>query len=364
MSTVDEKAVGIDDPTFTQASLLSNRKESFPWSDKVVLGLRDSEINAFAGGIAGALSAFAVCPLDVAKTKLQAQGGLIAIQRSLAKTANSNGSEFAFSGQKYRGMMHTLTTIVREEGIKGLYRGVVPISVGYLPTCAIYFMVYEEAKNRIQFKQSPSLSYMASALIAGASATLATNPIWVIKTRLITQSVNSTVYTGTLDAVCKIYRTEGIKAFYAGLGPALLGLLHVGIQFPMYEKLKRFFGVNENEPILSQVPQILSASVVSKICASSVTYPHEVVRTRVQIRPIQSSTSTNVLVPPVRKYRGIIQTTSTILREEGWRTFYSGLGTNMVRTIPASAITLLSFEIVSSSLRQRRDALLNSVTAP
>jgi hypothetical protein len=53
-----------------------------------------------------------------------------------------------------------------------------------------------------------------------------------------TQSRSETRYRHTLDAAITIYRSEGIRAFYRGLLPSLLGITHVAVQFPLYEKLK------------------------------------------------------------------------------------------------------------------------------
>lgn len=53
-----------------------------------------------------------------------------------------------------------------------------------------------------------------------------------------TQSRDETRYRHTLDAAITIYRSEGIRAFYRGLLPSLLGIAHVAVQFPLYEQLK------------------------------------------------------------------------------------------------------------------------------
>lgn len=49
-------------------------------------------------------------------------------------------------------------------------------------------------------------------------------------------------YRNTLDAVTTIYRTEGFRAFYKGLLPSLMGVSHVAVQFPLYEKAKQWAG--------------------------------------------------------------------------------------------------------------------------
>ena len=78
------------------------------------------------------------------------------------------------------------------------------------------------------------LNHLTCSVIAGASSTLCTNPIWVIKTRLMSQATlhrslaslrtSPYHYQNTLDAARKMYAHEGLRSFYSGLGPALLGL--------------------------------------------------------------------------------------------------------------------------------------------
>lgn len=181
-------------------------------------------------------------------------------------------------------------------------------------------------------------------------------------------------YNNTFDAFRKMYRTEGILSFYSGLTPALLGLTHVAVQFPAYEYLKKKFtghsmGEHTDGEKSSQWIGILSASVFSKIMASSATYPHEVIRTRLQTQrrispgpsteyapfksltmdgPVNTATAAAQSVLP--RYKGIVTTAKTILREEGWRAFYAGMGTNMMRAVPAATTTMLTYEYVMSYL--------------
>jgi solute carrier family 25 folate transporter 32 len=238
---------------------------------------------------------------------------------------------------------------------------------------------------------------MYASLSGGTCSTLVTNPIWVIKTRLMSQSDANTKsnhvrapwhYRNTLDAAVKMYTAEGLKSFYSGLTPALLGLSHVAIQFPLYEVFKvKFTGVDPNNPPAEgeqkgQFWAISAAVFLSKVIASTATYPHEVVRTRLQtqqrsdphhatenlayrgapgrdgdsVRPT-SGTSSNSTANKSR-YRGTIQTCKAILLEEGWRGFYAGLGTNLIRAVPSAMTTLLTFEYLKKAfVTSREDAL-------
>ena len=216
---------------------------------------------------------------------------------------------------------------------------------------------------------------------------MATNPIWVIKTRLMSQSSSRLSsnhlrppwhYRNTWDAARVMYRNEGILSFYSGLTPALLGLTHVAIQFPLYEIFKEKFtgigkGQNESDEDRSHHFYGLALAVfLSKVCASTATYPHEVVRTRLQTqqRSVAPTAAEGLplregllkpgdhgrrpgLVMPITselRYRGTVQTCKVILMEEGWRGFYAGLGTNLIRAVPSAMTTILTFEYLKKSM--------------
>ncbi|BFZ56151.1 hypothetical protein PYCC9005_003193 [Savitreella phatthalungensis] len=296
-----------------------------------VIPLSDTTINAIAGACAGLVSSIATCPLDVVKTRLQAQ-----------HSGNIGGSEV-----RYQGIINSLKTIWAGEGIRGMYRGLGPVLLGYLPTWASYFAIYQNCRQIYSSSagQSSAVANIGAAMTAGAVSTTLTNPIWVVKTRMMTQSPSHTggmKYRSTLHAFQRMYAEEGLMTFYKGLGPSLLGIGHVAVQFPLYEQLKLSFGADEQD---AHVSTLLLASSMSKVIASTTTYPHEVLRTRMQNQTYPRG-------DPRNRYRGIAHAARTIFVEEGWRTFYVGMGANMVRTVPASALTLVTFELVSSTMKR------------
>jgi len=74
--------------------------------------------------------------------------------------------------------------------------------------------------------------------------------------------------------------------------------------------------------------------------ASVATYPHEVVRTRLQTTRFPISPEGNALSRP---RPGIVRTVRRILHYEGWRGLYKGLSINLFRTVPNSAVTMLTY---------------------
>ena len=152
---------------------------------------------------------------------------------------------------------------------------------------------------------------------------------------------------------------------------------HVAVQFPLYEKAKSIAAsLHDSTDNASLTPSaILVCSSLSKMVASIVTYPHEVLRTRLQIKktsiaaaraqgatrqwysplvtgsnpPPPSSMGDAATHPAVQRgvygwnrKGGIIDTFLKIKRQDGWRGFYRGLSINLVRTVPNSAVTMLT----------------------
>lgn len=312
-----------------------------------------------AGAGGGLVASIATCPLDVVKTKLQAQRTV--------------------QGQRgHLGILDTVKTILRDNGIRGLYRGLGPTILGYLPTWAIYFTVYDgikgvfgeppmgstvNQKNRLYpaaqvkgyqplTREHPWGLHIMSAMIAGAASSICTNPLWVIKTRFMTQTREEVRYRHTVDAALTIYRTEGMRAFYRGLLPSLLGIAHVAVQFPLYEQLKLWAQNGSNGPLPNST--ILLCSAISKMTASLATYPHEVVRTRLQTQrlPVAEDMSSDGMIRS-HPGRGVVYTTKKLVRKEGWTGLYKGLSVNLLRTVPNSAVTMLTYELLMRHLNSR-----------
>lgn len=125
-------------PTAPEAVAASDMRDPHQLSqlERWAVHASDSQFNAIAGAIGGFTSGIVTCPLDVIKTKLQAQGGFDPVLKG----------RHASHHKVYEGLVGTARVIWREEGIRGMYRGLGPIILGYLPTWAVWFTVYNKSK--------------------------------------------------------------------------------------------------------------------------------------------------------------------------------------------------------------------------
>jgi solute carrier family 25 folate transporter 32 len=207
------------------------------------------------------------------------------------------------------------------------------------------FITHDGSTTASRNELSPADYFLASG-ISGTLITLSTNPIWVLKTRMLSSDKGSEgAYESMWHGARQVFRNEGLRGFYRGAGISLLGNSHGAVQFAVYEPLKnvwrRYLARDEPERAEGQQLEKLgnTATLVisgsAKIVAGSVTYPYQVIRSRLQTYHSEA-----------RFGKGIRGVASKIWKEEGWRGFYRGLGTNIVRVLPATWVTFLVYENV------------------
>lgn len=170
--------------------------------------------------------------------------------------------------------------------------------------------------------------------LLGTFTALCTNPIWVIKTRMLsTSSKYPGAYTSIANGTRQIFRSEGLRGFYHGLVPSLFGVSHGALQFMAYEKLKIFRrgSTAQQQRDLSTV-DLLLLSGLAKIFATVVSYPHQVIRARLQIYDAGKA------------YKGSRDVVTQVWRHEGIKGFYKGLAPNLLRVMPSTWITFLVYE--------------------
>lgn len=266
-------------------------------------------------------------------------------------------------------------SIVRHEGVLALYQGWVPAVTGSSVSWGGYFYFYERLKRALVDHRTETrgstvpaaqvltpLDNFVLACGAGGVMVAITNPIWLIKTRMqlqmkrIGELHNIQPYRGMWDAARRIAREEGYAALYKGSGPALLLTSHGGVQFVVYEYLRKHFHYTRAQRRHSSDPGsvwqrfelsigYLVMGAVAKITASTVTYPLQVVKSRLQQRAeALELTSDGEVRAVTRHYSGMADAFRRILKQEGMRGLFKGLIPNALRVAPGAAITFVVYE--------------------
>lgn len=308
--------------------------------------------HAIAGAGGGLATVLLLHPFDTLKTRMQSD-----------------------TSSRRTGTFRTLREILVRDGMTGLYRGAVPAFTGSMVSWAMYMHCFHSSRDLIH-TFLPNASAVSTDFASGTSAGLltafVTNPIWVVKVRLqlqqratwgakhttgrAVQGVGGPLYTGFLHGLYCIARDEGLRGLYRGLGPSLWLVSHGAIQFTLYERFKSALldlelrrqgapervshgrGVNPST-VYSGVAKGISvrdsllASTGSKLVASVATYPLQLVRTRMQ-----------ELGAGGGRYGTFPSGFMRILSTEGVLGFYRGMIPNVMRVLPQSAVTFVTYE--------------------
>lgn len=241
-------------------------------------------------------------PLDVLKTRLQSDF----YQAQLAQSRAAKGiSPHAYLSPLRSGILHfretfqILGSVHRLEGYRALFKGLGPNLVGVVPARSINFFVVGNGKRIIadygNNGQESAWVVLCAAAIAGIVTSTATNPIWLIKTRLqldrnIVEKTGGAAkrkYKNSWDCIKQVVRNEGIRGLYKGMSASYLGVTESAFHWVLYEQMKKSLAKREERIVLSGRPKSLWDNAVewtgnvgaagsAKLVAALATYPHEV----------------------------------------------------------------------------------------
>ena len=161
-------------------------------------------------------------------------------------------------------------TIFKTEGLKGFYTGWGPTVARNLPYVVTTFTTFNHWKSQELKKtesttldQQTSLKFGMGAALIGC---LVTQPLDVVKTRMMTQAASNLVpYSSAINCVKDIIKTEGVTAFLAGLPPRAAYLSPLwGAQFLLNEKFTRVMGERNHNRAVAATTRITRKNGVTR----------------------------------------------------------------------------------------------------
>lgn len=173
--------------------------------------------------------------------------------------------------------------MLNEGGVKSFWRGNGINVLKIAPETAIKFAAYEQFKHLIRQNENRPMSIyerFAAGACAGGISQSVIYPMEVLKTRLALRKTGQ--YSSILDAASKIYAKEGLRSFYRGYLPNMLGIIpYAGIDLAVYETLKKKYlsqQKNEHPSVLLLLACGSASSTLGQVCS----YPLALIRTRLQ----------------------------------------------------------------------------------
>ncbi|KAK9116674.1 hypothetical protein Sjap_015621 [Stephania japonica] len=190
---------------------------------------------ALAGGASGVIAQVVASPADLIKVRMQADSRLVSQDLK----------------PRYRGLYDAFKTIVKTEGLGGLWRGVIPnVQRAFLVNMG-ELACYDHAKRFIiqnQVCNDNIYAHTLASILSGLSATTLSCPADVVKTRMMNQNAgkgSEVEYRNSLDCLVKTARFEGVRALWKGFFPtwARLGPWQF-VFWVSYEKFRRIAGLS------------------------------------------------------------------------------------------------------------------------
>ncbi|KAJ6515459.1 putative mitochondrial deoxynucleotide carrier protein [Mycena sanguinolenta] len=290
--------------------------------------------SAIAGAVAGVVSRFIIAPLDVIKIRLQLQS-----------RAHTNSA------------LRTLSTLVQHEGVRALWKGNIPASLLYPLYGSVQFSTYRRLTRVMQDLPTPpgknTINFVAGGL-AGASATTATYPLDLLRTRLAaayhqapTPKTNGSprALTAALRALHAEHRQQPLRPYFRGLPAALTGIVpYMGLFFLIYEGLRTPLNTLLSPHHTSWAsalgaPDALAGTIAS-VASKTAVFPFDTVRKRMQV---QGQGAASPAAFPVHT-GGVVKTLREVVARDGVRGLYRGLGIGLTKAAPAGAITVWAYE--------------------
>ncbi|KAJ3297930.1 mitochondrial aspartate-glutamate transporter agc1 [Blyttiomyces sp. JEL0837] len=287
-----------------------------------------SVYNFALGSVAGAIGATFVYPIDLVKTRMQNQRAKVVGELL------------------YKNSIDCFKKVVKNEGVKGLYSGLLPQLLGVAPEKAIKLTMNDLVRNHMTdpvTKTIPLYGEILAGCVAGGSQVIFTNPLEIVKIRLQVQG--EAAAKGSLDvpkrSALSIVRSLGLVGLYKGAAACLLrDIPFSGIYFPVYAHLKSdLFGEKRNGKKLA-IWELLVAGALAGMPAAYLVTPADVIKTRLQVAARKGETT----------YHGLMDAASKIMKEEGITAFFKGGVARVLRSSPQFGVTLAAYELLHTML--------------
>jgi len=273
--------------------------------------------NFTKGALTGFIEAIICYPTEFVKTQLQLQ---------------------STSNPEYKGMVDCATKTIKKGGPMGLYAGCLPLIIGSSGKQAARWTGYQFVFDKVKDdngKCSIPLRMFAGACGGVTEAILAVTPIETLKTRVTDDIRRGTGnYTGSVDALMKIVKSEGPSGLYMGLVPTIAKqATNQAVRFPVQFYAKEFLTGGDKSLDAHPVYNGAAGAVAGAVSVI-LTMPQDTVKSRMQGEEAK------------KLYKGTVDCLMKIVKNDGPMQLYAGTWPRMIRVSLDVAITFAIFPVL------------------
>lgn len=289
-------------------------------------------VKFLGAGTAACIADLITFPLDTAKVRLQIQG-----------ETRSAGSTHAV---QYKGVFGTIATMVRTEGPRSLYNGLVAGLQRQMSFASVRIGLYDSVKQF--YTKGSDNAGIGSRLLAGcttgAMAVVVAQPTDVVKVRFQAQArvESGRRYQGTLDAYKTIAKEEGVKGLWKGISPNIARNAIVNCtELVTYDIIKDT--LLKHNLMTDNLPCHFTSAFGAGFCTTLIASPVDVVKTRYMNS-----------VPG--QYGSAISCALTMLRKEGPVAFYKGFMPSFLRLGSWNVVMFVTYEQLKRAMMAARSS--------
>jgi hypothetical protein len=319
--------------------------------------------NAAAGAVGAAISNVVVYPLNVIVARLQTQ------KQNHSNSNEKSDNEEGENEEEYTGVADAARKIYVQQGLAGFYPGLAQDTWKTIADSFLFFLAYSAIRQkrivaRVGTERAaksknvvlPVLDELAVGILAGSFAKLFTTPLSNIVARKQTSASRKNgnkKNLSTSDIAARIRAEKGLLGFWSGYSAALILTLNPSLTFFLNEILKRTLLPRSKRDKPPPVLTFLLAAL-SKVAASSITYPFSLAKTRAQVmsnskpKSTSSQATPNTLISSLTP--DILSTVLTIARTDGVSGLYTGLQGEALKGFFSHGFTMLAKDAVYASV--------------
>ncbi|XP_053556800.1 mitochondrial brown fat uncoupling protein 1 [Bombina bombina] len=305
-----------------------------------MVGLKPSDnppslaVKFIGAGTAACIADLFTFPLDTAKVRLQIQG-----ESAVAGAVN---------GIRYKGVFGTINTIIKTEGPKSLYNGLVAGLQRQMSFASIRIGLYDTVK--LFYTNGKEKAGIGSRLLAGcttgALAVTVAQPTDVVKVRFQAQINLRGVkkrYNGTLDAYKTIAKEEGMRGLWKGTFPNVTRNAIVNCtELVTYDLIKE--NLLQYKLMTDNLPCHFVSAFGAGFCTTVIASPVDVVKTR-------------YMNSPPGQYKSALNCAWTMITKEGPTAFYKGFVPSFLRLGSWNVVMFVSYEQLKRAMMRSRQRI-------